>query len=182
VGFIRKLPHHLIASFKSTLEEVQEADLLLHVVDISHPHYDKQMQTVLKILEELNARSKNILTVFNKIDKLEEPKFIHSVQNLYPDASFVSAIRHIGLEKLKTKIINFIELNFVRMEIQVPVQDQKFIHYIHTIAQVDSQVYEDDHIHFQLRCDSETCNKIKSQADERNFKLKIMHLDKEVHP
>jgi hypothetical protein len=68
------------------------------------------------------------------------------------------------------------------MEIQVPVQDQKFIHYIHTNAQVDSQVYEDDHIHFRLRCDAETFSKIKSQADDRNLTVKVIQLDEEVHP
>lgn len=75
VGFIRKLPHHLIESFKSTLDEVREADILLHVVDISHLHYEEQMGTVNKTLQELKAFDKPILTIFNKIDLYEEKNF-----------------------------------------------------------------------------------------------------------
>ena len=75
VGFIRKLPHHLVESFKSTLDEVREADLLLHVVDISHPQYEDQMAVVNKTLQELKAFEKPILTVFNKMDMYEERTF-----------------------------------------------------------------------------------------------------------
>ena len=72
VGFIRKLPHHLVESFKSTLDEVREADILLHVVDISHPAYEEQMGVVNKTLQELNAFEKPTITIFNKMDLYEE--------------------------------------------------------------------------------------------------------------
>jgi len=75
VGFIRKLPHHLVESFKSTLDEVREADILLHVVDISHPQYEEQIGVVNKILQELKAFEKPILTIFNKMDMYEEKNF-----------------------------------------------------------------------------------------------------------
>lgn len=75
VGFIRKLPHHLIESFKSTLDEVREADLLLHVVDISHPGYEEQIAVVNKTLQELNSFEKPILTIFNKMDRYEAFNF-----------------------------------------------------------------------------------------------------------
>lgn len=75
VGFIRKLPHHLVESFKSTLDEVREADLLMHVVDISHPNYEDQMAVVNKTLQEIKAFDKPILTVFNKMDLYEEKVF-----------------------------------------------------------------------------------------------------------
>ncbi len=75
VGFIRKLPHHLIESFKSTLDEVREADILLHVVDISHPQYEEQIGVVNKTLQELKAFEKPILTIFNKMDLYEEKNF-----------------------------------------------------------------------------------------------------------
>ena len=75
VGFIRKLPHHLIESFKSTLDEVREADILLHVVDISHPQYEQQMGTVNKTLQEIDAFDKPIITIFNKMDVYEERTF-----------------------------------------------------------------------------------------------------------
>jgi GTPase len=75
VGFIRKLPHHLVDSFKSTLDEVREADILLHVVDISHPQYEDQIGVVNKTLQELNAFEKPILTIFNKMDLYEQHTF-----------------------------------------------------------------------------------------------------------
>src|SRR5262249_35769141 len=75
VGFIRKLPHHLVESFKSTLDEVREADILLHVVDVSHPGYEEQLGVVNKTLQELNAFEKPILVVFNKIDRYESATF-----------------------------------------------------------------------------------------------------------
>ncbi|GAC1438949.1 MAG: GTPase HflX [Sediminibacterium sp.] len=75
VGFIRKLPHHLVESFKSTLDEVREADILLHVVDVSHSHYEEQIGVVNKTLQELKAFDKPILTVFNKMDLYEEKNF-----------------------------------------------------------------------------------------------------------
>jgi GTP-binding protein HflX len=77
VGFIRKLPHHLVESFKSTLDEVREADILLHVVDVSHPQYEEQIGVVNKTLQELNAFEKPTLTVFNKMDLYEEKNFDH---------------------------------------------------------------------------------------------------------
>src|SRR3982751_2502262 len=75
VGFIRKLPHHLVESFKSTLDEVREADILIHVVDISHPAHEDQMGTVNKTLQELQAFEKPTLTVFNKMDMYEKNTF-----------------------------------------------------------------------------------------------------------
>jgi GTP-binding protein HflX len=75
VGFIRKLPHHLVESFKSTLDEVREGDILLHVVDISHPHYEEQIGVVNKTLQELNAFDKPIIMVFNKMDLYEEKTY-----------------------------------------------------------------------------------------------------------
>ncbi len=75
VGFIRKLPHHLVESFKSTLDEVREADVLLHVVDLSHPAYEEQMQIVNRTLEELGTNEKPVLTIFNKLDLYEKNTF-----------------------------------------------------------------------------------------------------------
>lgn len=75
VGFIRKLPHHLVESFKSTLDEVREADILLHVVDISHPQYEEQIGVVNKTLQELKAFEKPILTIFNKMDLYTKNNF-----------------------------------------------------------------------------------------------------------
>ena len=75
VGFIRKLPHHLVESFKSTLDEVREADILLHVVDIAHPQYEEQLNVVNKTLADLGVIEKPVITIFNKMDKYEQDAF-----------------------------------------------------------------------------------------------------------
>ncbi|HEX5150055.1 MAG TPA: GTPase HflX [Parafilimonas sp.] len=122
VGFIRKLPHHLIESFKSTLDEVREADLLLHVVDISHPKYEEQMTTVNKTLQELAAFDKPVITVFNKIDVYEEKMFDEWLddaakqeilrqleqrwlQETNGNAVFISAIERTNIDKLRNSIL-----------------------------------------------------------------------------
>src|SRR5688500_17932365 len=122
VGFIRKLPHHLVESFKSTLDEVRESDILLHVVDISHPNYEEQIGVVNKTLQELNAFEKPTLTIFNKMDLyegktfdewLEESTKKEILEDLYErwnnetnsNAVFVSAIEKRNLDQLRETIM-----------------------------------------------------------------------------
>jgi GTP-binding protein HflX len=123
VGFIRKLPHHLVESFKSTLDEVREADVLLHVVDISHPKYEDQIAVVNKTLQELKAFNKPVLTIFNKMDLYRDRYFDEWVsdevkQDLEKDLKerwinatsnncvFVSAIEKQNIEELRTIILH----------------------------------------------------------------------------
>lgn len=123
VGFIRKLPHHLIESFKSTLDEVREADILLHVVDISHPQYEEQLEVVNKTLHELKSDEKPIITVFNKMDQYEKNTFDEWLdpevkQQLLDDLKqrwlertkgncvFISAIDKTNLPELRQTILN----------------------------------------------------------------------------
>jgi GTP-binding protein HflX len=122
VGFIRKLPHHLVESFKSTLDEVREADILLHVVDISHPGHEEQIGVVNKTLQEIKAFEKPIITVFNKMDLYEERTFdawleestkteiLNDLEERWQrethgNAVFVSAIEKKNVDQLRTKIL-----------------------------------------------------------------------------
>ncbi|HJV18948.1 MAG TPA: GTPase HflX [Sediminibacterium sp.] len=122
VGFIRKLPHHLVESFKSTLDEVREADILLHVVDISHPQYEEQIGVVNKTLQELKAFEKPILTIFNKMDLYEEKTFdewlddsvkqeiLHDLKEKWERATnnncvFISALEKKNLDALRELIL-----------------------------------------------------------------------------
>jgi GTP-binding protein HflX len=161
VGFIRKLPHHLVASFKSTLDEVREADLLLHLVDVHHQHFREQMQVVMKILEDLNSHLKPILIIFNKIDLLENSGILPSLRKEYPDSVFLSAIRHIGVESLKKKIKEILEKNLVSLSLRISLQEQKLIHYIHSLARVENIHYDGEEVEIELKCDRETLGKIK---------------------
>ena len=123
VGFIRKLPHHLVESFKSTLDEVREADILLHVVDISHPAYEEQIGVVNKTLQDLKAFDKPIITIFNKMDLYEEKTFDKWLEEstkkeilndleerwqreTHGNAVFISAIEKRNLDELRKKIMN----------------------------------------------------------------------------
>ena len=100
VGFIRKLPHRLVDSFKATLEEALVSDLILHLVDLSNPEYEAQMKTTEKVLEELGAGEKEMLTVYNKIDSLESETEILHARRLAPSAVFLSARTGVGLATL----------------------------------------------------------------------------------
>ena len=107
VGFIRKLPHRLVDAFRATLEEALVADILLHVVDLSNPHFEEQMKTTLSVLEELGAEER-ILTVFNKIDLKPEPTKRIRAKALNPDSELVSSTTGEGLDGLLAKIEFFL--------------------------------------------------------------------------
>ncbi len=123
VGFIRKLPHHLVESFKSTLDEVREADILLHVVDISHPKYEEQLAVVNKTLADLGAQEKPTITIFNKLDKYEQEVFdewleeevkqeiLQDLKSRWQNETkgncvFVSAIARTNIDGLRQTILN----------------------------------------------------------------------------
>jgi GTPase len=123
VGFIRKLPHHLVESFKSTLDEVREADVLLHVVDLSHPQYEEQLNVVNKTLADLGAGDKPVITIFNKMDKYEEQAFdqwlepavkaeiLDDLKQRWQNETkgpcvFISATERTNLDNLRQTILN----------------------------------------------------------------------------
>ena len=141
VGFIRKLPHRLIESFKSTLDEVRESDALVHVVDVTHRQFEEQMEVVEETLAELDCEDKPTLTVFNKIDALEDRNLLRALRREYSDAVFVSALRGIGLENLKKELLALVERHFVERVVYVPVTEPKVISRIHRLADVESEEY-----------------------------------------
>src|SRR6476660_2264050 len=108
VGFIRKLPHNLVASFRATLEEVAEADLLLHVIDASHPGWEEQRTVVNQVLSELGARETSTLHVFNKIDLVPHEQLIAMqtrIQNMVPGAVFISTMTDEGIDPLRRSLL-----------------------------------------------------------------------------
>ncbi len=141
VGFIRKLPHRLIESFKSTLDEVRESDVLVHVVDVTHKRYENHMAVVNETLRELDASDKPTLVVFNKVDALEDRNLLRALRKEHPDAAFVSALRGIGLQKLKQKLLDVIEKDYVERVAYIPVTEPKAISRVHELADVVSEDY-----------------------------------------
>jgi GTPase len=141
VGFIRKLPHKLIESFKSTLDEVRESDVLLHIVDATHPRFEDHIKVVNETLRELGALEKPTLMVFNKVDALEERGLLSALREEYPRTAFVSALRAIGLDELKKKMVAIIEEDYVERLVYIPSADARTIAYIHSIADVLDESY-----------------------------------------
>ncbi|HEY6948523.1 MAG TPA: GTPase, partial [Gemmatimonadales bacterium] len=124
VGFIRKLPHHLVASFRATLEEARAADALLHVVDASHPEWEEHMRVVEGVLGELELSDRPVLVVFNKIDLLPDPsQFAVRVRALHPDAVMTTTLRTDGLSALKTRLRELDRAGRVTVVVRVPVSD-----------------------------------------------------------
>jgi GTP-binding protein HflX len=151
VGFIRKLPHHLVASFKSTLDEVREADMLLHIVDISHPLFEEQMTVVHETLDEIGATGKPTIIVFNKIDRLANRNVVGYLTSNYPDAAFVSATRGIGMNALREKLTAILDAEVVEQEINVSYQDYAVIAQIHEAGEVLSKEYDGETVRLRFR-------------------------------
>jgi len=151
VGFIRKLPHNLVASFKSTLEEVTEADILLHVVDVSHPLFEEQIAIVNETLEEIGATGKPTIMVFNKIDRLETRTIFTYLQGNHENAVFVSAARSINMKSLEDKIIELLDTGIEEQTMTFGQDDYQIISQIHDMAEILEKKYEGDEITIRFR-------------------------------
>ncbi|GIV58662.1 MAG: GTPase HflX [Bacteroidetes bacterium] len=139
VGFIRKLPHRLIESFKSTLDEVRESDVLLHVVDCTHPRFEDQIRVVRATLKELGVLQKPTLFVFNKIDALAEHGLLGALREEYPEAAFVSAERGIGLGELKGKLLALIERDYLEQMVYIPVTEARTLAHLRRVVEMLSE-------------------------------------------
>jgi len=151
VGFIRKLPHHLVASFTSTLDEVREADLLLHIIDVSHPLFEEQMTVVNETLEEIGAVGRPVILVFNKIDRLAQRNVVGYLTANYPDAVFISATRGIGMNILQQRLTAMLDAEVVEQEIAVSYRDYAAIARIHEAGEVLSTEYEGELVRLRFR-------------------------------
>lgn len=147
VGFIRKLPHDLVASFRATLEETREADLLLHVIDASHPTWEEQRLVVDDVLAELGVHDTPVLHVFNKIDRLtpgEEQALRERMDNLLPGSTFVSAVRPGGLEDLRAALLEARRASRPVTEVRLNPADGKRLAELHRGAEVLGQQMDDE--------------------------------------
>jgi GTPase len=151
VGFIRKLPHHLIASFKSTLEEAAAADLLLHVIDITHPTLQEQMSTVQSVLSDLKLDDRPVINVFNKIDKLTDPALLHHHYAKSQPCVFISAERGINLSQLLTMLSEQVERSYIELEYQIAMERADRIPRLYEWAQVEQITYDDHTISLRLK-------------------------------
>ena len=141
VGFIRNLPHHLIASFKATLEEANQADLLLHVVDTSSPNAKRQVAIVEKVLKELNTDQKRTLLVLNKVDMINDISHLHVLRYRYPRSISVSARTGQGLDQLAQTVADTISEHYLDLEIELDVGNGRLLSMVEKHGQVFSRRY-----------------------------------------
>lgn len=165
VGFIRKLPHGLIESFKSTLDEVRDADVLLHVVDSGSRLIEEYIDVVESTLEELKIKKSRKLLVFNKIDSIE-PETLISLRREYPGALFVSASRGIGLEKLQEHLEKLIEEEYVNFNYRIPMSHYKAVAYLHEVGIVDKEHYDGNYVTIEGSLTKEDREKFKSMLSD----------------
>ncbi|KAA0140539.1 GTPase HflX [Gimesia chilikensis] len=144
VGFVRNLPHHLVASFKSTLEEARQADLLLHVVDSSNPEVEHHIKTVNSVLEEIGIDYSNALLVFNKSDKVEDRSKLDVLRLKYENAITVSAVSGEGLDRLSQAVIDRLASGYVIVEIETPVGNGKLLSQLEEHSLILSREYSSD--------------------------------------
>ncbi|MDZ7764567.1 MAG: GTPase HflX [Melioribacteraceae bacterium] len=162
VGFIRKLPPHLVASFKTTLNVVRDADVILHVIDISHPSYEDHIAVVDETLKDLGAEKKTQIRIFNKVDAIEDKSKIEYVLNKYENSILISATKGMNIAKLNKMLLDIYEKNFIERTIELDVSKSKLISQIHNLADVLSIKYEDSSAIISYKTDKVSESKLQS--------------------
>ncbi len=170
VGFIRKLPHQLVASFRSTLAESSEANLLLHIVDISHPQYEEHIDVVNTLLAEMESSIEDRLLVFNKIDCIDNPALLQQIKTNYENAVFISANRHIGLNNLKNVIMQKFDEHFCVREIKLNFHHGAGEHLFHSFATILDKHYDDEAVYLKIKYHQEHEYKVLQIIEKNNTK------------
>ena len=170
VGFLRNLPHELVASFRSTLEVVRDADLLLHVVDLSHDRFEEHIDTTESVLDEIGAQGVPRLMVFNKIDQVESKVALLMARKRYPEAEFIAAVRDDPTE-IKGNIAAFFEKRMVSAPLLLEYRDSADLAKIYRWGRVDAVRYEEDGIHLTVTSTPDNLDRIRAKVpaarDER---------------
>jgi GTP-binding protein HflX len=169
VGFIRELPHHLVASFKATLEETRQARLLLHVVDAGNPAAEEQIKAVNKVLAELDCSSKPTLLVLNKVDRVTDRSYLDVLMKHHPRAVCISASTGLGIEELKDTVIEFLSHDFVEAEIETSAANGKILSYLGAHAEIYRQEYQDDRVKIHCNLPRHLLHHIEGPGAEVRF-------------
>ena len=167
VGFIRKLPHHLIASFKSTLNEVILADLILIVLDASSNQILDHYKTIIGVLEELGASRHPTLVVMNKIDQLNSTSKINHLKLKFPDSIFVSALNQLKLNQLNAKIIQMIDQNLEVLDLLFSYKEAKKIAIAQEGVEVLERKYNNDHVKLKVKGTSKKIGQLITILDKK---------------
>ena len=169
VGFIRKLPHNLIASFRSTLMEVRDADLLLIVMDASSLTIDEQLKTVREVLLSIHAHQNKSLLVMNKIDKIEKSSILQNLKTDYQDAIFISALNHLRLDTLQNAIIKVMDKSYQTTTVIFDPKMGKEISSVYQELEVLDIEYREDGVHLTVRGDPVSVKRVKKLSESGIF-------------
>ena len=151
VGFIRKLPHNLVASFRSTLKEVLEADLIIIVLDISSNEINDHLGIINNVLKDMGASNLPILHVLNKVDKIPDNKKLETIKRSFPNSIIISAQHHLMISSLKKKIVDKMESNFQTVELQIPYEKGKAIANAQKGVKVLQRNFEENAVRLTVR-------------------------------
>jgi GTP-binding protein HflX len=165
VGFISKLPHQLVASFRTTLEEIENADILLHIIDSSDPEKEKNINVVNRELDRLAPKSTKVIKIFNKIDLLS-PSELQDLKLIYPDSVFISALKSIGRDNLIDRLNNMVKEKMIKVQLDLPYDKANWVEKIHNNGKVLKEEYQKNNIFLEALIPESTANKLKKYSRE----------------
>ena len=160
VGFIRKLPHHLVASFQSTLNVVRDANIIIHVIDITNSYYEDHIKVVEQTLEDLKCTDIPIIKIFNKVDALDDKNKIEYLTRTYPNCIILSAERGININSLQDELLKFYEKNFIENSIRTDHSKSHLVAKIHSLVDDLETDYDDFGITLKYRASVRNHKKI----------------------
>lgn len=160
VGFIQNLPHHLVAAFRATLEEVVEADILLHVVDVSHPNCERHINAVQNVLKHLGALEKPMIMVFNKIDEVID---LQSIPHTDTSAVNISALTGEGIEQLLQAIANLLKERYTSIKVTIPYNKSNLVSLLHQKGRVSHEKYQEAGIEIEAEISRVWAERILNQ-------------------
>lgn len=161
VGFIRNLPHHLVASFRSTLEEARHANVLLHVVDASHPCAEEQIRTVNEVLAQIEVNVEHTLLVLNKVDAVTDRSLLDVLRASHPDAISVSAHTGLGLDRLARYVADKLSGGYIDAEVDAGIGNGRVFSYLNAHAQVHDAAYGESRVTYRCRIPQRFYNGLK---------------------
>lgn len=167
VGFVRDLPHKLVASFKATLEEAVNADLLLHVLDVGHPHAEQQYNSVHQVLEEIGAKDKPELLLLNKIDTEEGERQYPVWRALYPDAIPISAKTGGGLGDLHERVFAYLRGHQMEVELEVSLTNGKLMAFLEAQCRIEDRQYLDEIVKLRMIVGRNFLRELEANPDVR---------------
>jgi GTP-binding protein HflX len=163
VGFIRDLPHRLIASFKATLEETRQADLLLHVADASSPSVQDQISAVFNVLQELGIEEKDTLLVLNKVDRVPAEHTLTGLLRRYPNGIAISAKTGLGFEKLASVVGDTLSRSFRNVNVEMRVNNGRLLAYLAAHGEILSTKYSEERVDVHCRIPQKYLGRILSE-------------------